>query len=399
MCALCMVSQVFASPQNAEPAAPVPATQPAPSLPALEDWQSLQAKGRALLRAGDAAAAVECLRQAVMKAPLTEITPMVDLARAYRLSNNWQSIVQLLAPRVAALDDAGLILLAEAYDGAGESQHAEDLLSKAVRDLPDHETLWLVLIDRTISHRQYGLAVRYVAQARHRVGASARLDYRAAVAYFHMGQGLGKTRVVRIPDGQPGQFVAAGLLIDRRTDSNEFLCCPPESAMYCLRRALDAGFDEPEAHCMHARLWIEARRPETAFAIIQNHEADWIESKSDELLGTMADIALACGKIEEYLRYARRRAECTPQKREEILFEAYLAAARQYNLRGDANMWRELLCRAIALRPDDANVMLQLGDAFWETDQHDQARLWYRRVLEREPRHTERRRILERLEE
>ena len=92
------------------------------------------------------------------------------------------------------------------------------------------------------------------------------------------------------------------------------------------------------------------------------------------------------------------RAERNPQEHDQILFEAYRAAADQYNLRGDEVLSREFLKRALKQRPDDVGVMLRLADALWETDQREAAGLLYRRVLEREPLHTERARILGRLE-
>ena len=323
---------------------------------------------------------------------------LLDLAQASRERKEWRELINMLEPRAETLDDAGLLLLAEAYEAQDRPANAANLLSNVLKK---HEAapLRLALIDLTIRRAQYGLALQYIAEGRRAAGPTAELDYRAAVAYYRMGAALGRTRVLRLPGSRAGQFVAAGLLLERRGNEDEFLCCPPESAMYCVRRALDAGLDMPEAHCLYARLWIEAEQPEIAFAIVKNHEERWLERGTPDLTTAMIEIALVCDRPDEALRYARHQATQTPERRGAILFDVYVAAARCYNLRGDATMWREMLRRAVALRSEETGVMLQLADACWETGEREQADLWYRRVLEREPTHMERRRILERLGE
>lgn len=331
-------------------------------------------------------------------APPDDTISVLAQARAHRERQEWSQIVSLLEARQGRFAEAEVLLLTEAYEFLGRASDASDLLN---RILSEHESkaFRLMLIDLTLRQKQYGLALRQIVQAPREAESAPDLDYRAAEAYHHLGAGLGKTRLVRMPGARPGRFVSEGLLLERRGAADTFLCCPPESAMYCLRRALDAGYDDPMAHCLHARLWIEAGRRNVAFAIVKNHEARWLESRNSELIGTMVEIALECDRLNDALRYARFRAALSPDQREDILFNAYIAAARRYNLRGEPEMWRELLARALSLRPNDVNLMLQMADACWETGIRDQAVLWYRRVLECEPAHAERLRILERLEE
>jgi tetratricopeptide (TPR) repeat protein len=205
--------------------------------------------------------------------------------------------------------------------------------------------------------------------------------------------------VIRVSGGRVGQFYDDWLLIEKRDEADRFLCCPPASALYTLRRALDAGLDEPAAHLLHARIWQQAGRPEIGLAILRSREALWLENASPETLATFAEIALAANALDDFLRYARLRAARQPQRRDEILFEAFTAVAERYNQRGDLTLSREFLRRAVALRPENVPVMLRLADAVWDTGGREEAATWYRRVLEREPAHPERRRILERLGE
>ncbi len=84
-------------------------------------------------------------------------------------------------------------------------------------------------------------------------------------------------------------------------------------------------------------------------------------------------------------------------QRPDILHAAYVAAAERYNQRGDGAMYRELLRRALEERPDNTQEMLLLADSLWDAGAADEACTWYRRLLEREPTHPQRSRILPRL--
>jgi tetratricopeptide (TPR) repeat protein len=243
------------------------------------------------------------------------------------------------------------------------------------------------------------VALRRVSQAQRHLGPRPQLHFRAAQAYYRLGQALGRTRVMHVPDGRVGQFVNDWLLLERRDEKDHFLCCPPASALHALRRALDAGLVEPAAHRLHARIWQQAGRPEIGLAILQSREALWLDDPSPETLRCFAEIALAANALDDFLRYVRLRVVREPQRRTEILFDAFVSAAERYNQRGDATMSRELLRRAAALRPENVAVMLQLADAVWDGGERDEAATWYRRVLEREPAHPDRRRILQRLDD
>ena len=118
-----------------------------------------------------------------------------------------------------------------------------------------------------------------------------------------------------------------------------------------------------------------------------------------QTLRTLAELSLECGEAAAYLKYSRRLARCDADSAEEVMYEAYAAAARLYNERGDQAMYRELLQRALDIRQDDAKLMLALADAIWENGDHEGARVWYRRSLAREPDQPQRIRIMERLGE
>jgi tetratricopeptide (TPR) repeat protein len=325
-------------------------------------------------------------------------TPRLARAQTHARCGNWPAVQAELSEAEDRLDPDGLLLLARAYAESGSTTDASRTLQRGLQRWPDSEPLWLALIRQTLARDQCGLALRQISAAQHHLGPLPRLHLCAAQAHYRLGQVLGKTCLMRVPDARAGQFIHDWFLVEKRASPDQFLCCPKASALYALRRALDAGLDEPAAHCLHARIWQQAGRPEIALAILQSREAVLLEDPSLETLETFADVALAANALEDFLRYARRRADHDPQRQAEILVDAYLAAAERYNQRGDDAIHRALLRRALRLRPENTEAMLRLADTAWNAGSRDEAAVWYRRVLQREPVHRDRRRILQRLE-
>jgi tetratricopeptide (TPR) repeat protein len=418
-----------AVPQTAPRASSAPASsQPLPEPNSAE----LHALGCARLEAGDAVAAIELLTRALSKKPenldyalkLTEAhaaagqfrdaARLLDrlvarrpettelrlaLAEIHALDENWPAVETVLSPLEKSLDADGLILLAGAYAANGRAARAGNVLHRGLKRFRDSEALWLALVDHALALRQYGLALQRIGRAEGRLGSSPRMHYRTARAFYALGQVLGQTRVIQVPGGRAGQFVNEWLLVEERDGPDRFLCCPRASALYAVRRALDGGLDEAHVHLLHARIWSQAGRPDVGLAILQGREAAWLHDASVETLATFADLALASDTLDDFLRYTRLRAAREPRRSTEILHQAYLSAAQRYNQRGDGAMSRELLRRALVLEPENVEVMLGLADAAWEAGAREEAALRYRQVLEHEPDHRDRSRILKRLGE
>lgn len=361
-----------------------------------EDFEAALKLAEALAQTGDRGGARRLLEDLSAQRP-GSTRPRVLLGGVHALDADWAAVVETLAPIEAELDVEPLALLARAHLETKRATRALNVLQRGIERRPDARLLWLTLIDQTLELKQFGLALRRTTQAQRHLGPLPQLHYRAAQAHYRLGQVLGRTRVMRVPGGRTGQFARGWLLVEEREDPDLFLCCPRDSALYEVRRALDGGLDEPEVHLLHARIWQGAGRPQVGLAILQSREALWLEDASMEMMAAYADLALECGVLEDFLRYSRLRAAREPRRREEILHAAFLSAAQRYNQRGDDLMYRELLRRALTLRPENLEVMLALADAIWEGGDREEAEQQYRRVLEREPDHRERGRILERL--
>jgi tetratricopeptide (TPR) repeat protein len=348
--------------------------------------------------AGDTANLV-ILERAVSSAP-DSVAARRALADELLRQGEYTGVVDALTPVSEALDTNDTLTLSRALVHIGKTTQAADLLRQALNRTPDQAPLWTELVQLALDSERYGLALRRVQEARAALKSSTpRLSFQAATARFHLGQSLGATSVREFPDGRPGQFVGKWLLVEQRGDKDRFLCCPRESALYQLRRALDGGLDDQAADCLHAAIWAGAGRPEVGLRIIKSREAAWREGPTVNSLKTLAELSLACGKARDYLSYSRRLARRDPETAENVMYEAYVSAAKLYNQRGEQTMYRELLRRALEIRQDDVELMLSLGDTIWETGDHEGARAWYRRMLSREPDHPQRIRIMKRLED
>ena len=161
----------------------------------------LCARGRAARLAGDSAVALELLTQAVRQSP-DDLDYVLELARAHATRQDWAAVEKLLSSIRGKLDADGLTLLADAYFETGRAARAANVLERGLRRQPDSETLWLALIDHTLKLRQCASALERIAEAQRHLGPTLQLQFRAAQAYYRLGQVLGRTRVIHVPGGR-----------------------------------------------------------------------------------------------------------------------------------------------------------------------------------------------------
>lgn len=131
--------------------------------------------------------------------------------------------------------------------------------------------------------------------------------------------------------------------------------------------------------------------------MLKSRAAVLLPHPEEGVLEAYSDLALEAGALSDYLRYERLRADRQPQRRTAILFAACLTAAERYSQRGEETLYIQWLHRARQARPDDLEVLLRLADAEWAAGRFESASPVYRRLLQLEPDHPQRGRILGRL--
>lgn len=424
LCAACLVASTGALARPLRVSGSPPAVEPQKTSAELFE------AGRARLKAGQAPEAIELLSAAIARRPgeieyqLTlskaydaagrrdaairllenivkrherHVVARVSLARLHALGGAPARVRELLTPFPDELDAAALLLLANASRDLGRHSDSRHSLRAGISRFPRDAPLWLALIDSMIEEERHAGALAVIRKAEQRLGRSAALHYRAARSYFALDELLGEASARAVRGGRVGQFHDDLLLVERRSGTSRFLCCPPRSALYQLRRALDAGMDAPEAHLMHAEIWRRIGKPRIGFGIVKRRESVLLQDPDASTLRAFARLALESESFSDYLRYVRALAALDANRGAELLRTAFETLAERYNERGDDAMQVRCLERAAALSPDDPALLLRLGDAKWQHGELRAAATCFQRVLELAPAHPQRRRILARL--
>lgn len=324
---------------------------------------------------------------------------LAERARALAEESDWTHVRALLEPATHQLDDALAALLARACTQLGDVRAARDVIQGALNRFPESEPLWIEWTDEALARKAFAVALNRISEARRRGVRGPALGYRSAVAHFELGEIVGRATVRTIPGGRPGRFCGPWLAIEPRGEAGEFLCCPERSALFQLRAALDAGFNEPAAHLLHARIWLKLGNPDAALSVLENRRPLLMAADPLATLQTFAEAHLARNDVDEFVRCACAAARRQPERTDELMRAAYRTAAERCNERGDAGGHCRFLRQAVELSPADAELTLRLADALYGAGQTDEARDWYRAVLSRAPEHADRERILSRISE
>lgn len=312
---------------------------------------------------------------------------------------NWKECEAVLRPRWMRIEGSGLALLTRAMHRQGRTRDAEAVLERRLeRALGGREeTAWLLYAELALEAGNPAQTLDRIERARSRRAESPRLAFLAARAHLLMGRPLGSPEIREMPDAEVGRIHGQWLPIEKVADPDRYLCCPESSALYEVHRALAAGLGLPETHVLHARILLAASRPRDAWRVLQAQEKTLLECKLSEAEDLLAEVALVVGAIDDYLRYAGLRAERRPAQRDEILFAAHRDAAHRCAQRGDSEAHQRQLRYALEIRPKSPVLMVELGDALWESREQAQAQEWYRKALEADPATPERLRLFERL--
>lgn len=311
----------------------------------------------------------------------------------------WREAADRLRRIGDARTDDDSLRLVRALRTLGRTDEADEELRWLIQRSPRNEHAWCAWVEGALERDRPAQALEHVQEARKAVGSAPCLYYLAARATFALKGAFGETQIRALPDARPGQFINGWLVLEPAGPMGRALCAPPDSAIALVRHALDEGIEDAACHLLHARIWHAAGRPESARAVIRSRPGDFWRMLDDRGLEHLIAICMDVGDVEAALTWSRTRAERSPAKRIEILATAYLAAADVYNQRGNAEIHRNYLRRALELRPDDPSVLLRLADADWECGDRGRAAESYQILLERRAMPAAETRILERLAE
>ena len=225
------------------------------------------------------------------------------------------------------------------------------------------------------------------------------LHYKLASSYFNLRNYFGKVAVVTVAAGSPGTISGNWYLIERVPgDKDVFRVAPVSSAIYQIAKAIqDSDNPQVELRMLRANTYLNARRYQRAYELYKELGQLVVEqSKEDRALYHyyFADSAFGLARYDEYLSHLRKAIELDAETYDSALVDAYSVVAEKYNQAGELDRYIEYLKLAVRESPQTASLHLKLGNALEENKAYADAVQQWRMVLDLEPDHPNRTKLL-----
>ena len=368
--------------------------------PAKGAYQLLLAKAyRYAGQQKDAAAALE----AILKANPEHVEAGVELAEILSPLQEPNRVVAILQPLLKFKHDYPLYhMLAEAYYQKEQWTEARENYEQAVKLNPQSPQDNYQLANIYLAQKQFARAAEAYEKAGQLGVDSAVFHFKLASVYFNLRNDLGKVTTAQVIGGLPGQIKNDLLLLEAVPGQKDtFYVASPKSAIYQIARARELGIDTPQIRFLEANIWLSARRYAKADALYAALDKENKLEKADVGLFWFywSQTALGLDDLDNYLARLKKAVEAEPDVYKATEADAYVAIARRFQEKGDHAKYIEYLTRAVQTNPLSASLHLTLGEAYWQDNQHKQAVEQYKLVLELEPDHADRVRLMNRIRE
>jgi len=385
--------------------------------------------GRAALLSGDHAQAVKLLEKVVESEP-GQLDCWLLLAQAYELSGRpdeskralqeivkrqprhraaamalarrcfdrlaYAKVIEILEPLRAGAGDYELChLLGTALFHEGKLDEARRSLTRAVASDATHPQDHSLLGSIAMEQGRFALAVEAYERANRLGRNDAVLHFELATAYFRLRNYLGDVRCQTVKGGEPDTIAEPGYLIEFVPgECDVFRISPPRSAVFHARMALYLGLDSPKLHLLWADIWLGVRRYARAVAAYSEIETRVPPSRRGAYCYDYARALLGAGDAEGYLARLQEAAKIDPAAYVPLLGQAYMNAAEVYNQEGNVRKHIEYMRLAVQHSPTSSDLRYRLGNALWEDERREEAALQWRILLELQPDHRDRTRLL-----
>jgi len=339
------------------------------------------------------------LLEAILKANPEHVEAGVELAELLSPHKQPDRVIATLSPLLRFKHDYPLFhLLAEAYYQKENLEQARHHFEQAIKLNPqsagDHEQLANIYL----AQQRFAKAAMAYETAGELGIDSATYHFKLASAYFNLRNYLGRITTARVLGGKVGQIDNNLLLIDPVPGrKDEFYVAGPKSAIFQVAKARQMGVEVPQIRFLEANIWQSARRYAKADAIYKELEGKLEETEHALFWFYWAQTALGLGDLDAYLSRLDKAIALEPDLYKPTLADAYVTVADRYHQRGDHSNYIAFLGKAVRESPLSANLHLTLGDAHWQANQRGQAIAQYQLVLELEPDHAQRIRLLNRI--
>ncbi len=324
------------------------------------------------------------------------------LGEIYSAAKRWKDVVRVLEPLLKYRHDYPTYhMLAEAQYNLEQPEKARKSYEEAVKLNPQSAADHYQLGNIYLSGNFFALAAESY-QAALRLGLdSPVLRYKLGSAYFNLRNYFGKIAVQTIRSGKVGTINGPWYLIEPGTAAggrgrkDAYRCAPEASAVYQVAKALALGIeDRPDIHILRASIYLNARRYARAYEMFTKIGPTVPDDDKALFLYYYAQAAFGTGQYDRYLELLKQAIKLDPEAYKATLVDAYVKVADQHNQSGRLEKYIEFLASAVAESPQTASLHLKLGDAYEEAQEPDQAVAQWQMVLDLEPDHPQRMKLL-----
>lgn len=319
----------------------------------------------------------------------------------YTAGKKWKDVVRVLDPLLKYRHDYPTYhMLAQAYYYLDEHGKARKSYEEALKLNPDSASDHYALGNIYLSGNFFALAADSYQSALRLGLDSSVLRYKLGSAYFNLRNYFGRIAAQTIKSGRAGEINGRWYLIESVPGRKDvFRCAPEASAVYQIGKALADGIeDRPDIHVLRATIYLNARRFTQAYEMFGKIGASVPEEDKALFHYYYAEAAFGTGQFDRYLKLLREAIKLDPEAYQATLVDAYLQVADQHNQAGDLKKYIEFLELAVGESPQAASLHLKLGYAYEEAQERDKAMAQWRMVLDLEPDHPHRNKLLNLLE-
>ncbi len=336
----------------------------------------------------------------ILKASPDHVEAGQMLGEIYSAGKKWKDVVRVLEPLLQYRHDYPTYhMLAEAQYNLDQKDKARKSYEEAVKLNPQSAA----------DHYQLGniyLAGNFFAMAADSYQTALRLGldspvlrYKLASAYFNLRNYFGQISVQTVKSGTAGTIDGPWYLIEPvPAQKDVFRCAPEASAIYQVAKALADGIEQrPDIFVLRATIYLNAHRYAQAYDMFTSILPTVKEDKA-LFYYYYAQAAFGSGKYDRYLELLEEAIKLDEKSYKAMRVDAYLAVADQYNQAGDLGKYIEFLTKAVDESPQTASLHLKLGNAYEEVQKYGPAITQWRMVLDIEPDHPERIKLLNLIE-
>jgi len=319
------------------------------------------------------------------------------LAEVYYSREKWKDVTDTLEPLLKYRHDFPTYhMLAEAAYNLDDYESARKYFREAIKLNPDSGPDHYQLGNIYLAENRFALAARSYETSLKLGLDSVVLHYKLASAYFNLRNYFGRISVATVKAGQPGTISGNLYLIEQVPGKKDvFRVAPERSAVFHIERAIEGGLAErADTQMLLANVYLNARRYDRAYEMYQKLGEMVPEEDAALYAFYFAQSAFGVRRYDAYLAQLKAAVKLDPEAYGSALVDGYLQVADRYNQGGQLDKYIEHLAKAVDESPQTTSLHLKLGNAFEDARKYENAVQQWRLVLDLEPDHPERTRLL-----